>query len=146
MCRRQGCWHLYRGAGLHHPAPECVARKAADQARELASAETLALARPISSQTSIAHPTTTRNTYVGRRSGSWSAPEVSMYTLFVMAAIVVTFGNSDTNTSNPPCPVEQTKRKRTPFCTGHQATSQESGRLLCFSWLSFFFSSCLPCT
>lgn len=68
MYRRQGGLPPYRGARLHQPAPD-VAHKAAEQARELAaSAETLAPARPISSQTSIPHlqaHTTTRNTSAG---------------------------------------------------------------------------------
>jgi hypothetical protein len=55
----QGCLPPHwapQGPFLHLSAPD-VAHKAAGQARELASAETLAPARPISSQTSIAHLT-----------------------------------------------------------------------------------------
>jgi hypothetical protein len=64
--RRQGCSSSrFRLHVCTSPPRIDVVRKAAGQARELASAETLAPARPISSQTSVVHLTTIRNTSAG---------------------------------------------------------------------------------
>lgn len=125
-CRTPGLPALH--IGVHSPRNNKVCRSQGcrTKARELASAETLALARPISSQTSIAHPTNNQKHVCNH-----PAPRIlllsqlSPFAVFVMVAIAATRCRSDTSTSNPPCRTNtktQTRHART-VRTGHPATS-----------------------
>lgn len=107
------------------------------KARELASAETLALARPISSQTSIAHRITTRNMSVIQLPGSCLSAVVSICTLchgphrhHAWQTLIQTPHTR---------PVEQTKRKHLSV-RPHRPSGYiiECGRLACFLRGKFF--------
>jgi hypothetical protein len=130
-----------RNAGLHIWAHVCInppqirCSQGCRPSTRARVCRNLALARPISSQTSVAHPTTTRNVC---RSPLFDTPcQLFPIMLFVMVAIAVMYSRSVTNTSNPPCKTNETyahARSHRPcgYITG-------SGRLL-FPVSKFFLS------